>query len=96
MLDYATSHGLVCDLRDKGFHARGRSCICQLIRRDIAETLAQSSEGDVGNLPPDADIGDGVAGGCILSTGGKLIDLPLNQSAKNARESGDRKAEGDA
>ena len=89
MLDYVTCCKSVCDLRDKGFHARRRSCICQLIRRDIAETLAQSSEGDVGNLPPDADIGDGVAGRCILSAGGNLVDLPLDQSAENTRESGD-------
>jgi len=88
--------GLVCDLRDKSFHARRRSRISQLVRCDIAETLAQSSEGDVRNLPPDADIGHSVAGRCILSARGQLIDFPLDQSAENTRESGDRKAKRDA
>ena len=84
------------DLRDKSFHAGRGSCVRKLIRCDIAETLAESSQGDVRDLPPDADVGNGVAGGRMLPTRRELIDLPLDQGTEDTGQGSDRETESDA
>lgn len=85
---------------DEGLHAWRGARIRQLVGGDVAETLGDGAESDVGNLQPDAQGGDALAGGGVVggvvAAGGGRVDLPLDDGANDARDPGEGEADGHA
>ena len=82
-----------------GLHALRAARVRDLVGGDVAEALGDGAEGDVGDLPPDAEWGDAgadAARGGVVAAGGGLVNAPLEDGADDAGDGGENEAEGDA
>lgn len=84
------------DGHDQAAHAGRGAGVGELVRRHVAETLGDGAQHGVGDLPPDAERGDGVAGRGVVAAGRGAVDAPLDQGADEAGEGGDGEADGEA